>query len=169
MRNDSVADDNVADNSLSGAATMAAAISLTDTPRRPLTEKGRARAVRRVEQQAVAPSRAAKKSRELVDLSKVFFTKCRPATFDPGWFSTRDIDVYSDEDVADSGGKFSCQLSFNFSARYQSAKVQAAKLQRVSCSAAAIDLDADTVAHTISSTNFRDLSPSRIHGAGFGR
>ena len=74
--------------------------------------------MRRAEQQT-ARSRAAKKSRELVDLSKVFLAECRPATFDPGRFSSRDVNVYSDEDMADFEGKFAWQLSFDFLARRQ--------------------------------------------------
>ena len=60
--------------------------------------------------------------------------------------------------MADFEGKFARQLSFNFLARRQSAKTQPADLQRVSCSATAIDLNVDTAARTVSSTNFRNLS-----------
>ena len=55
-------------------------------------------------------------------------------------------------------GKFARQLSFNFSARRQSEKDQPADSQWAPRSATAIDLDVDTAAHTVSSTNLRDLS-----------
>ena len=121
-----------------------------------LTEQARKRAQLLNDRRARARAAESKRMRQPVNLKLPFLTYCRPSTFDNGRISAGHPTVYTDNEMASFDATVEKQMHFSFSARRDSAK-KAASTARASRSSV-LDLDHDLGAHTVSTTDFRDLS-----------